>query len=204
MTMRRMIPLFPHLLNVVSRTESQHPNLGNSMKLATFSVQNERPRVGLVDPEARLIHDLLAVAKSTEGIEPASFASMIALIESGEAGLEHLNRLAEIVKRGNIDGFALSQVVLHAPLPIPSQIRDCSAFEQHVRDAPVGMSRLKTSLGIGDEISHPEVPAIYRSQPIYYISNRFGVTGPDMPIEWPRYSKVMDIAVEVAVVIGRP
>lgn len=173
------------------------------MKLATFSVGHEQACVGLVDSEAGRIRDLLALAKSTAGVDETSFRSMIALIESGDAGLEQLSRLAKIVEGGNVDGLALSQVKLHAPLPVPPQIRDCSVFEQHIRDAPVGMSRVRASLGIGTEIASSEVPAIYRSQPLYYISNRFGVTGPDMPIEWPRYSEVMDFELEVAVVIGR-
>ncbi|MBR1172762.1 fumarylacetoacetate hydrolase family protein [Bradyrhizobium sp. KB893862 SZCCT0404] len=173
------------------------------MKLATFSVGHEQACVGLVDPEAGRIRDLLALAKSTAGVDETSFRSMIALIESGDAGLDQLGRLAKIVEGGNVDGLALSQVKLHAPLPVPPQIRDCSVFEQHIRDAPVGMSRVRASLGIGTEIASSEVPAIYRSQPLYYISNRFGVTGPDMPIEWPRYSEVMDFELEVAVVIGR-
>ena len=174
------------------------------MKLATFSARDEPSRVGLVDPEAGRVRDLYALAKTTKGVDATIFTSMVALIESGDAGLAQSAELSEIVKRGNVDGLALSQVALHAPLPVPSQIRDCSVFEEHIRDAPVGMSRLKTSLGIGTaDIARAEVPAIYRSQPIYYISNRFGVTGPDTQVAWPRYSAVMDFELEVAVVIGR-
>lgn len=47
------------------------------------------------------------------------------------------------------------------------------------------------------------VPKAYVDRPIYYISNRFNVSGPDAEISWPKYSAVMDFELEFAAVIGK-
>ena len=46
----------------------------------------------------------------------------------------------------------------------------------------------------------PELPAIYRQQPIYYITNRFSVKGTNTTVKWPRYSKVMDYELEFGII----
>ena len=48
-----------------------------------------------------------------------------------------------------------------------------------------------------------DLPAVYRELPIYYITNRLTVVGPGATIRWPRYSRVMDYELEVAVVTRR-
>jgi 2-keto-4-pentenoate hydratase/2-oxohepta-3-ene-1,7-dioic acid hydratase in catechol pathway len=48
-----------------------------------------------------------------------------------------------------------------------------------------------------------EVPEVYRRQPIYYITNRFNVIGPEETVRWPRYSQYMDFELELAAVIGK-
>jgi 2-keto-4-pentenoate hydratase/2-oxohepta-3-ene-1,7-dioic acid hydratase in catechol pathway len=44
------------------------------------------------------------------------------------------------------------------------------------------------------------LPAIYRQQPIYYITNRFSVKGTNTTVKWPRYSKVMDYELEFGII----
>ncbi len=39
--------------------------------------------------------------------------------------------------------------------------------------------------------------------PIYYITNRFIVVGPEATVRWPRYSRVMDYELEIAIVTRR-
>ena len=48
-----------------------------------------------------------------------------------------------------------------------------------------------------------KLASIYRQMPIYYITNRFSVVGPDATVRWPRYSEVMDYELEIAIVTRR-
>ena len=47
------------------------------------------------------------------------------------------------------------------------------------------------------------IPEVYTRQPIYYISNRFSVVGPDAVVQWPGYSSVIDFELEIAIIIGK-
>ena len=160
------------------------------MRLATFD-QGEGVRLGAITEDG-------LVDLSAQGA-PA-LASMLALIEAGEPGME-LARAA--AKSGR--PMALAGVRLLAPIPIPPQIRDASTFPKHITQAPVGMQRLGARLQGRPEpdLSPGQVPDIYKSQPIYYITNRFSVVGHEAQIAWPRYSNYMDFELEVACVIGR-
>jgi 2-keto-4-pentenoate hydratase/2-oxohepta-3-ene-1,7-dioic acid hydratase in catechol pathway len=44
---------------------------------------------------------------------------------------------------------------------------------------------------------------VYRQLPIYYITNRLVVAGPEATVRWPRYSQVMDYELEIAIVTRR-
>jgi 2-keto-4-pentenoate hydratase/2-oxohepta-3-ene-1,7-dioic acid hydratase in catechol pathway len=52
--------------------------------------------------------------------------------------------------------------------------------------------------------AEPDVPPVYRQLPVYYITNRFSVVGPDTTVTWPRYSELMDFELEFGVYIGKP
>jgi 2-keto-4-pentenoate hydratase/2-oxohepta-3-ene-1,7-dioic acid hydratase in catechol pathway len=84
---------------------------------------------------------------------------------------------------------------LLAPLPRPTQIRDCLTFETHLKNAYASLEK-RTGRKI-------DIPAIWYEQPIYYKANRMNVIGPGATIEWPRYAKVLDYELELACVIGR-
>nr|WP_246864456.1 fumarylacetoacetate hydrolase family protein [Spongiibacter thalassae] len=43
----------------------------------------------------------------------------------------------------------------------------------------------------------------FNRQPIYYKANRFAVIGPDEPVIWPSYSRLMDFELELACYIGK-
>ena len=160
------------------------------MKLATFDAGNG-PRLGSVTPNG--IVDLTAAGDPRLG-------SMQALIEAGEAGLEAARAAEQAATVMASDG-----VRLLAPLPCPPQIRDASTFPRHIANAPNGMQRLLAELA-GEPDPGPaegEVAEIYRKQPIFYITNRFSVAGPEDEVLWPRYSRYMDYELEVAVIIGK-
>jgi 2-keto-4-pentenoate hydratase/2-oxohepta-3-ene-1,7-dioic acid hydratase in catechol pathway len=94
-----------------------------------------------------------------------------------------------------------------APVPVPAQIRDFSSFEKHVRGAPAGMQVLRARLAGGNVPAVGSIkiePAeVYFKQPVYYISNRFNVIGPDADVTWPNYCDYLDFELEFGVFIGR-
>ena len=158
------------------------------MKLATY-LSSKGPAVGAI-----VGNDIVELS--------AHFPSMLALIDGGDAALA--------VAQKNLESGArrpLSGVKLLSPVPEPRQIRDFNNFEQHMRDAPAGMARLRAKMA-----GQPEPdPATLRgpvadvnfAQPIFYISNRFSVVGHDAEIEWPDYSEWMDYEGEFGVFIGK-
>ncbi|HVC63769.1 MAG TPA: fumarylacetoacetate hydrolase family protein [Acetobacteraceae bacterium] len=175
------------------------------MKLATYQTA-DGPRLGIVLPERRQIVNAAAACTQLLGSHHHALSGMLALIESGAAGLALLRRLP-LAELAAIAPFThdLATVRLLAPLPVPPQLRDCSVFAQHVSHAPLGMQRLKAALDGHGAGALPEasVPEVYRAQPIWYISNRFSVVGQDAVVRWPAYSRVMDFELEVAIVIGK-
>ena len=52
--------------------------------------------------------------------------------------------------------------------------------------------------------AEPDVPPVYRQLPVYYITNRFSVVGPDTTVQWPRYSELMDFELEFGIYISKP
>ena len=88
-----------------------------------------------------------------------------------------------------------SAVRLLAPIPVPPQIRDFLAFEQH----------LKGAFAMAEQFTgrHIDIPAVWYQQPIYYKANRFSVVGPDADVRWPAYAQLLDYELELGCVIGR-
>lgn len=175
------------------------------MKLCTFQSGNGPLKLGIALPERDCIVDAAAAHASLHGGPIAGLSSMLSLIESGATGQRALRELMQAASR--LDPFLvdMATVRLRAPLPLPLQIRDCSVFEKHVRHGGAGMAKLKARLdGRPAPAEAPgDVPPIYRKQPIYYISNRFNVVGPEDVVYWPSYSRVMDFELELAIVIGK-
>src|SRR5688572_29361070 len=106
------------------------------MKLATFLL-DDRERLGCVSADGGHLVDLAAGAT-----EEAAFASMLALIEAGDAALDHAREAAAKAERDGDHLVALDQVKLLAPIPVPPQVRDFSVFPTHIRQAPAGMQKL--------------------------------------------------------------
>jgi 2-keto-4-pentenoate hydratase/2-oxohepta-3-ene-1,7-dioic acid hydratase in catechol pathway len=93
-----------------------------------------------------------------------------------------------------------SPAVEHATLPIsgvhwlapidPPVMRDCLAFEQHLRNS---FTKL-----------HGSVPEQYYTMPIYYKGNPQTLIGHEQIVPWPDYTQRMDYELELGFVIGRP
>ena len=173
------------------------------MKLATYEF-DARTRIGVVDTARGAVLDLAAAAAAV-GWDPAPFASMLALIEADDMALD----LARELAAGDGHWTPLASVRLLAPLQ-PLQMRDAMSFETHIRQSGRG-GRAIGARAQGGEAAFQAVMAeateplaeVYRQMPIYYITNRMIIAGPETTVTWPRYSKVMDYELEVAIVTRR-
>jgi len=178
------------------------------MKLATYRLDGSN-RVGAVDSENSRVFDLAAAA-GLAGASAAPFASMQALIDADDAGLD--------LARGLIAKHAVEPklwadidvVELLAPLPEPRQMRDGMSYATHIRQSARGGAARLAALEGGQAafdaaMAKPlgDLPEVYRQLPIYYITNRLTVVGADTIVDWPRYSQVMDYELETAVVTKR-
>jgi 2-keto-4-pentenoate hydratase/2-oxohepta-3-ene-1,7-dioic acid hydratase in catechol pathway len=173
------------------------------LKLATYESEG-RARLGVVDTGRGAVLDLAAAAAAV-GWNPAPFASMLALIEADDMGLELAGELAA----GEAHWTPLAAVRLLAPLQ-PQQMRDAMSFETHIRQSGRGGRAIGARAQGGEAafqaaMAEPTEPLaeVYRQMPIYYITNRMIVVGPETTVRWPRYSQVMDYELEIAIVTRR-
>lgn len=180
------------------------------MKFATFEHDGEA-RVGAVDAAGGRVLDLAAAA-GPRGRQDHAFASMLSLIDGGDAALDEARNLFDRHLAGGDFLTELSGVRLLAPLPQPRQMRDGMSFPTHILQAGTGRGRdLAAARAKGDdaEIARieardlPELPEVYRQVPIYYFTNRMAVGAPGSTVTWPRYSTVMDYELEFGIVTGK-
>jgi 2-keto-4-pentenoate hydratase/2-oxohepta-3-ene-1,7-dioic acid hydratase in catechol pathway len=175
------------------------------VKLATFR-SGGIEKVGVVHSNDTRLLDLAAAADRAGKPDPA-FASMLALIDAGSAALDQARALFD--QHGTDPGLSVDVAAagILAPVPEPRQMRDGMSFPLHIRQAPRG--QLKLAARASNDIAElerlnaeplPDLPEVYRRQPIYYITNRFSVRGTNTTVKWPRYSKVMDYELEFGVV----
>jgi len=178
------------------------------MRLATYR-QGGAEKIGVVDAARTRVFDLAAGA-ARAGATLAPFASMLALIDADDGGIDAARGLVD--RRGSEDDLwtALPDVELLAPVPRPRQMRDGMSYALHIQQSGRGaaaiLARAKSGEAAFREVMAqplPELPDVYRKLPIYYITNRNTVVGPDATVRWPRYSQVMDYELETAVVTKR-
>jgi 2-keto-4-pentenoate hydratase/2-oxohepta-3-ene-1,7-dioic acid hydratase in catechol pathway len=70
----------------------------------------------------------------------------------------------------------------------PLVMRDCMAFEQHMRNATA-------KVGIS-------IPDLFYELPAYYKGSPEGLVGHDSPVRWPSYTQWMDYELELGFVVG--
>ena len=170
------------------------------MKLATFKTKTGENRVGAVLNGDTQVLDLTGAATG----DPR-FASMLALIDAGDAALDEARRLVDAHASDSTLVCALGDLELISPLPEPRQMRDGMSFETHIRKSGRGMRHLMSGGDMSkvDEEDLPPLGEVYSQIPIYYITNRMTVGGPDSTVSWPQYSKVMDYELEYGIVVGK-
>jgi 2-keto-4-pentenoate hydratase/2-oxohepta-3-ene-1,7-dioic acid hydratase in catechol pathway len=130
---------------------------------------------------------------------------MLALVDHGDRALDEALKLFDVYGGDQDLSVAVQESEILAPLPEPRQMRDGMSFPVHIVQG--GHLKLKArKAGDRAELARlegaalPELPEIYRKQPIYYITNRFSVRGTNTTVKWPRYSKVMDYELEFGIV----
>ncbi len=175
------------------------------MKFATYKFGGQ-VRIGLVHDGDKWLFDLEAASHRAGKPDPA-YASMLALVDQGRAALEGVSRLFDRYGKDEDLSRAVAEAEILAPLPEPRQMRDGMSFPRHIVQGPIGHLKLKArKAGDMAELARlraaplPELPEIYRKQPIYYITNRFSVQGTNTTVKWPRYSQVMDYELEFGIV----
>jgi 2-keto-4-pentenoate hydratase/2-oxohepta-3-ene-1,7-dioic acid hydratase in catechol pathway len=180
------------------------------MKFVTFSLGSAGPRPGVIigasEDRLRVLDLGAAVARSG----PAGFTptSVLALIEGGERATDVVHRIVEHDAAELDLSYPLHDVTLLAPVPEPPQMRDFSVFPGHIRAAPAGMQRIAARKQGNESAVNAvkpldAVPQVYRDRPIYYITNRFSVSGPDADVVWPDYSGLMDFELEFGVFLSQ-
>jgi 2-keto-4-pentenoate hydratase/2-oxohepta-3-ene-1,7-dioic acid hydratase in catechol pathway len=132
---------------------------------------------------------------------------MVSLIDAGPSGLDDARAAFEKLGKDADLSVAVASTEILAPVPEPRQMRDGMSFPLHIVQAPHGGRKLAArARGDMAELARlnaeplPELPEIYRKQPIFYITNRFSVKGPNTTVKWPRYSKVMDYELELGII----
>lgn len=160
------------------------------MKLITFIAGGGREHIGSILPD-----DPGRVADFTAASDQPAFRDMLALIDGGPAALEQARRL----ERERRVTHALADVTLLAPLPRPRRLRDCLAFEKHVRQVRAN----RYLYGQGKAPLNPadvDIPRTWYRQPVYYKGNHLSVVGPETAIRWPAFSRVIDYELEIGMV----
>src|SRR6266849_8188250 len=170
------------------------------------SLEGAVPRLVLVQPEHRRVIDLataeyqrlLGTGASADAARRLASAlypgSMSAAIAAGPTFLTAAVRTAGALEEDS-SVLSLEEVKWLAPID-PPVMRDCLAFEQHLRNT---LNALAAAMNMA-----PRIPDVYYEKPIYYKGNPLTLIGHQEEAPWPDYSSRMDYELELGFVIGRP
>jgi len=166
------------------------------------SLEGAVPRLVVVQPERECVIDLAsaeyqrllytgasedAARRLASALYPSSMSAAIA------AGPTFLAAAARTASVSIEDGSALlpfEEVRWLAPLD-PPVMRDCLAFEQHLRNTFKG-----------DIVPPQAIPQHYQ-MPLYYKGNPLTLIGHEQEVPWPGYTQRMDYELELGFVVGR-
>lgn len=146
------------------------------MRFITYAHNGSEPgtvRVGVVDPDDR-VHPL---PRGT---------TMLDLLRSGTLHETGTRALAGPATAGH-----LSDVRLLAPVPNPPTVRDFMTFERHLE----GVAKLADPAAT--------IPDRWYEAPAFYFTNPYAILGPGDDVPVPPGSRLFDLELEVAAVIGR-
>jgi 2-keto-4-pentenoate hydratase/2-oxohepta-3-ene-1,7-dioic acid hydratase in catechol pathway len=179
------------------------------MRLVTFTRADGVERAGALLDSDQLVIDLQAAHREVQGGESAALSSVLKLVEGGEPALDLAKALLR--KSPSAAIIARHEVKLRAPIQPPPQMRDCSCFELHLRQAFAAARRARAlrtedpeaTLQAMNTRADDRVIETFNRQPIYYKCNRFAVIGADDTFQWPSFSKALDFELEFGCYIGK-
>lgn len=179
-----------------------------SMKFVTFEVATaigNLKRIGILQGHniidlhttyALYLKDTSGACRWRELAQAIVPTDMLRFIEGGNLSMVAIQKALEYFMEAGSpeishDGekliFHITEVKLKAPVPCPLSIRDCSVFEQHVRNASAST----------------EIPEVWYEIPAHYRTSATDVAGPDDPILWPSYTDKLDYELEFGLCIGK-
>lgn len=179
------------------------------MRLVTFTRGDGIERAGALLDSDQLVIDLQAAHREVQGAESAALSSVLKLVESGEQALALARTLIDKSPRASV--LPRHEVKLRAPIQPPPQMRDCSCFELHLRQAFAAARKARAQRSDDPEATlkamntraDDRVIDTFNRQPIYYKCNRFAVIGADDEFLWPSFSKALDFELEFGCYIGK-
>jgi 2-keto-4-pentenoate hydratase/2-oxohepta-3-ene-1,7-dioic acid hydratase in catechol pathway len=179
------------------------------MRLVTFTRGDGVERAGALFDQDQSVIDLQAAYQQVQGREAGELSSVLKLVEGGDAALELARSL--LGKAPSAAVYERNSVKLRAPIQPPPQMRDCSCFELHLRQAFSAARRARAlrtedpeaTLKAMNTRADDRVIDTFNRQPIYYKCNRFAVIGIDDEFEWPSFSKALDFELEFGCYIGQ-
>lgn len=179
------------------------------MRLVTFQGADGLQRSGAFFNNDEQVLDLRQASQLIRGGDGLGLASVQSLIEGGDEALAEARAL---LARSPLEAVRQrSQVKLLAPIQPPIQMRDCSCFELHLRQAFAASRKgraLRTpdpeaTLAAMNTRADDRVIDTFNRQPIYYKCNRFATIGIDDDVIWPSYSKLLDFELEFGCYISK-
>ena len=175
-------------------------------RILRASLEGAVPRLVVVQQEHRRVIDLataeyqrlLGTGASADAARRLASAlypgSMSAAIAAGPTFLTAAVRTVGALEEDS-SVLSLGEVKWLAPID-PPVMRDCLAFEQHLRNT---LTALAAAMNMA-----PRIPDVYYEKPIYYKGNPLTLIGHQEEALWPDYSSRMDYELELGFVIGRP
>jgi len=179
------------------------------MRLVTYTDAEGVDRAGALFNQDQQVLDLQSAYRSLEGRDSAALGSVLGIVEAGEPALELARSL---LTRAPADAvLERARVKLRAPIQPPPQMRDCSCFELHLRQAFAAARRARAlrtddpeaTLKAMNTRADDRVIETFNKQPIYYKGNRFAVIGIDDEFQWPSFSRALDFELEFGCYIGK-
>ncbi len=164
------------------------------------TLEGSVPRLVMAQPDQERVidlataeyHRLLATGATTDAARRLTAAlypsSMRDALAAGPTFLAAVQRTVASLTDHGQGVLPMQGISWLAPLD-PPLMRDCLAFEQHLRN---------TFLKI-----LPEIPRQHYERPLYYKGNPLTLIGHNETIPWPSYTRLMDYELELGFVIGR-
>src|SRR5450755_2647358 len=152
------------------------------MKLVSF-LKNGKECAGLISGE--MIYDIYMLQSDL----PDTMNKILASWDENYPRLLQLSKELGTSSKFKNSGIALPEIIMLAPIPHPTSLRDGYAFRQHVETA-----RRNRGLAM--------IP-VFDSFPVFYFGNHHTVRGPGPVHCMTDHFKKLDFELEVAVVISR-